>query len=220
MREVLSRAAYLDRWQELHGGYDPRGSRLVGPWLTVVHAVARPLARAGVAPDLVTLSGALVSALVVWIVSLQGRWLVLAAVVVGLSGLLDSVDGAAAVLQGRTSTFGAVLDSVVDRVSDVLYLVAFAVAGAPAWLCVAAGSVVLVQEYARARATAVGMDDIGVVTVGERPTRVIVVAMFLLAAGVYPTEAHLWVTLGAAASLVVGVVALVQLLVVVRRRLT
>jgi CDP-diacylglycerol--glycerol-3-phosphate 3-phosphatidyltransferase len=218
-REVLSRTAYLDRWQELHGGYDPRGSRLVGPWLSVVHAVASPLARAGVAPDVVTLSGAVVSALVVWIVSLQGRWLILAAVVVGLSGLLDSVDGAAAVLQGRTTPFGAVLDSVVDRVSDVLYLVAFAVAGAPAWVCVAAGSVVLVQEYARARATAVGMDDIGVVTVGERPTRVIVVAMFLLAAGIYPTEAHLWVTLGAAASLAVGVVALVQLLVVVRRRL-
>jgi phosphatidylglycerophosphate synthase len=218
-RDVLSRAEYLDRWQELHGGYDPRGSRLVGPWLSTVYVVARPLARAGAAPDLVTLSGALVSAVVVGIVSLQGRWLVLAAVVVGLSGLLDSVDGAAAVLQGRTTTFGAVLDSVVDRVSDVLYLVAFAVAGAPAWVCIAAGAVVLVQEYARARATAVGMDDIGVVTVGERPTRVIVVAMFLLAAGVYPSEAHFWVTAGAAVSLAVGIVALLQLLVVVRRRL-
>jgi CDP-diacylglycerol--glycerol-3-phosphate 3-phosphatidyltransferase len=218
-REVLSRTAYLDRWQELHGGYDPRSSRLVGPWLTLVLAVARPLARLGVAPDLVTLSGAVVSALVVWVVSLQGRWLVLAAVVVGLSGLLDSVDGAVAVLQRRASAFGAVLDSVVDRVSDVLYLVAFWVAGAPLGVCVGAGVVVMVQEYARARATALGMDDIGVVTVGERPTRVIVVAMFLLAAGVYPSEAHLWVTLGAWASLGVGVVALVQLLVVVRRRL-
>ena len=218
-REVLSRTAYLDRWQELHGGYDPRSSRLVGPWLTLVQAVARPLARLGVAPDVVTLSGALVSALVVWVVSLQGRWLVLAAVIVGLSGLLDSVDGAVAVLQQRTSAFGAVLDSVVDRVSDVLYLVAFWVAGAPLGVCVGAGVVVMVQEYARARATALGMDDIGVVTVGERPTRVIVVAMFLLAAGVYPSEAHLWVTLGAWASLGVGVVALVQLLVVVRSRL-
>jgi len=138
---------------------------------------------------------------------------------VGLSGLLDSVDGAVAVLQQRTSAFGAVLDSVVDRVSDVLYLVAFWVAGAPLGVCVGAGVVVMVQEYARARATALGMDDIGVVTVGERPTRVIVVAMFLLAAGVYPSEAHLWVTLGAWASLGVGVVALVQLLVVVRSRL-
>jgi len=148
-REVLSRTAYLDRWQELHGGYDPRSSRLVGPWLTIVQAVARPLARLGVAPDVVTLSGALVSALVVWVVSLQGRWLVLAAVIVGLSGLLDSVDGAVAVLQQRTSAFGAVLDSVVDRVSDVLYLVAFWVAGAPLGVCVGAGVVVMVQEYAR-----------------------------------------------------------------------
>jgi CDP-diacylglycerol--glycerol-3-phosphate 3-phosphatidyltransferase len=65
----------------------------------------------------------------------------------------------------------------------------------------------------------VGLDDIGILTVGERPTRVIVVAMFLLAAGIYPEAATTWATAGAAASLVIGAVALGQLLVVVRRRL-
>jgi CDP-diacylglycerol--glycerol-3-phosphate 3-phosphatidyltransferase len=76
------------------------------------------------------------------------------------------------------------------------------------------------QESARARAGAVGLDDVGIVTVGERPTRVIVVAMFLLAAGVYPSEAHLWAGAGAGVSLGVGIIALTQLLVVVRRRLS
>lgn len=219
-RAVLTRDEYLDRWQTLHGGYDPRGSKLVGPWLSTVYAVARPFARAGVPPDVVTLFGLVVSALVLWLCWLGGRWVILAAVVVGVSGLLDSIDGAVAVLTDRVSRWGAVLDSVVDRVSDALYLVAFWIVGAPVWVCVVAGVLLFTQEYARARATAIGMDDVGVVTIGERPTRVIVVAMFLLAAGIYPTSATTWATAGAAASLTIGLVALCQLLVVVRRRLT
>ena len=219
-REVLTRDAYLDRWATLHGGYDPRSSRFVGPWLTTVYALARPLARLGVRPDVVTLLGVVLSGVVVWLSALGGRWVLLAAVVVGASGLLDSLDGAVAVLTDRATRWGAVLDSLVDRVSDVLYLVALWLVGAPAWACVAAGAVVLTQEYARARATAVGMDDIGVVTLGERPTRVIVVAMFLLAAGIYVASAVRWASLGAYASLTIALVALAQLLVVVHRRLS
>ena len=219
-RDVLPRDAYLDRWQGLHGGYDPRGSRLVHPWLSFVYAVARPFARLGVPPDVVTLLGVVVSALVVWLCWLGDRWVLLAAVVVGASGVLDSVDGAVAVLTDRVTTWGAVLDSVVDRVSDVLYLVALWLVGAPAWACVTAGVLVFTLEYTRARATAVGLSDVGIVTVGERPTRVIVVAMFLLGAGIYVGSASWWASLGAYASAGIGAVALVQLLVVVRRRLT
>lgn len=218
-RSVLSREEYLDRWSTLHGGYDPRTNRFVGPWLTLVHACASPFARLGVPPDVVTVLGGLLSVVVVWVCTLGDRWLLLAAVLVGLTGLTDSLDGAVAVMTGRESRWGAVLDSVVDRVSDVLYLVALAVVGAPAWACVAAGVLLFTQEYARARAAAVGLDDIGVLTVGERPTRVTVVAMFLLAAGIYPASAAFWASLGAYASVAVGAVALVQLLVVVRRRL-
>jgi CDP-diacylglycerol--glycerol-3-phosphate 3-phosphatidyltransferase len=140
-------------------------------------------------------------------------------VLVGLTGLTDSLDGAVAVMTGRESRWGAVLDSVVDRVSDVLYLVALAVVGAPLWACLVAGVLLFTQEYARARAAAVGLDDIGVLTVGERPTRVTVVAMFLLAAGIYPASAAWWASAGAYVSVGVGAIALVQLLVVVRRRL-
>lgn len=218
-RDVPTREEYLDRWATLHGGYDPRGSRLVGPWLTFVYAVARPFARLGVPPDVVTLLGLAVSGLVVWLCSMGDRWVIAAAFVVGASGVLDSLDGAVAVLTDRVTRWGAVLDSVVDRASDVLYLVALWVVGAPAAVCVAAGVVLFTQEYARARAMAIGLDDVGIVTVGERPTRVVVVAMFLLAAGIYAASASWWATLGAWVSLVVGVVALVQLLIVVRRRL-
>jgi phosphatidylglycerophosphate synthase len=219
-RTVPSRSDYLDRWQTLHGGYDPRTSKVVGPWLSFVYAVARPFARLGVPPDAVTLLGVAVSAAVVWLCWLGDRWVLAAAFVVGASGVLDSLDGAVAVLTDRVTRWGAVLDSVVDRVSDALYLVALWLVGAPAGVCVAAGVVLFTQEYARARATAVGLDDVGIVTIGERPTRVIVVAMFLLGAGIYVGSAPWWAALGAWASLVIGVIALTQLLVVVRRRLT
>jgi CDP-diacylglycerol--glycerol-3-phosphate 3-phosphatidyltransferase len=148
-----------------------------------------------------------------------GRWAVAAAAVVVVSALLDSLDGAVALLTGRATAWGSVLDSVVDRVSDGLYLVALWLVGAPPGLCVAAGALTLLQEYARARAAAGGMREIGVVTVWERPTRVVVTALFLLGAGLYVARADLWAALGAAAWLGLGAVGLVQLLLVVRRRL-
>lgn len=217
---VLDRDAYFDRWAQLHGGYDPRSSILSRAWLTVAYTLARPLARMRVPPDLVTLTGALVAGLAVYLCWLGGRWVVAAAVVVALSGVLDNVDGAVAVMTSRTTRWGFVLDSVVDRLCDGLYLVALWLAGAPVWLCVVAGALMGLQEYTRARAGNAGMDEIGIVTVWERPTRVIVTAMFLLGAGIHVSSASAWATAGAAAWAGLGVVGLAQLVVAVRRSLT
>ncbi len=74
----------------------------------------------------------------------------------------------------------------------------------------------LLQEYLRARAAAAGMTEVGVVTVWERPTRVIVTATFLAAAAVLGDP---WPALGAWAWVGLGLVGFVQLAVVVRRRL-
>ena len=56
-------------------------------------------------------------------------------------------------------------------------------------------------------------------TVSERPTRVIVTLMFLLGAGVYPDAGRTWAGAGAAAWTFLGLVGMVQLLLVLRRRL-
>ncbi len=216
---VPTRADYLARWSQLHGGYDPSESRLTHLYLTIVYAVARPLAATRVPPDAVTLLGVGLSGVVVWVASLGGRWPILAFALVAVSGLVDSLDGAVAVLTDRVTRWGYVLDSVADRVSDGLYLVALWVLGADVWVCVAAGALMMLQEYARARATAGGLDDIGIVTVWERPTRVIATAMFLLGCGLYPSAADSWAQAGAYAWLVLGVIGLTQLLAMVRRRL-
>jgi CDP-diacylglycerol--glycerol-3-phosphate 3-phosphatidyltransferase len=214
---VPDRGEYLARWSRLHGGASTGG--LVGWWLGIAHAVARPIVRAGLGPWPVTAAGVLVAAATCWPASAGARWPVLAAVLAGASGLLDNLDGAVAVMSGRTSRWGFVLDSGCDRVADAAYCLALLLAGAPAWLAAAAAALAWLQEYVRARAAVAGMPEVGVVTVSERPTRVIVTAMFLLGAGVYPATGHLWAGAGAAAWTTLGAVGLGQLLVAAHRRL-
>jgi phosphatidylglycerophosphate synthase len=222
-RRVVSRApsgfdAYLAGWQQLHGT-DPRASRLVSGWLRVSYVLARPLARRGVTPTALTVLGVVVSAAVVGLAAAGGRWPLLAAPLVVLSGLLDSLDGAVAVLSGRSTRWGALVDALADRVSDVLYCAALWLLGAPGWLAVAAATLAFLHEYARARAGGLGLDDAATITVAERPTRVVGATMFLLAAGLYPSAAGSWATAGAAFGVVAGVVGLLQLLPTLRRRL-
>lgn len=213
----MDRDGYLARWAELHGGYDPRSNGLVRTWLSWTYVIARPLSRTGAPPDVVTLLGLVASGGAAALAAGgSGWWLLAAAVVVVGSALADSLDGAVAVLTDRATRWGAVLDGVADRCSDLGYLVALWLAGADAWACVVGGALMLLQEYARARAGAAGMAEVGVLTVWERPTRVIVTATFLASAALLGDP---WPTLGALAWVGLGVVGLVQLLVVVRRRL-
>jgi CDP-diacylglycerol--glycerol-3-phosphate 3-phosphatidyltransferase len=191
----------------------------VGWWLRFTYRLAVPLVRLRVGPDAVTVLGLLVAVAVLLPASRGGRWPLLGVVLVVVSGVLDNLDGAVAVLARRTTPWGFVLDSLCDRISDAAYVGALALAGGSWPLAVTGAALAWLHEYARARAAVAGMPEIGVVTVSERPTRVIVTAMFLLGAGLYPASAHGWALAGTAAWVTLGVVGLGQLLVVVRRRL-
>jgi CDP-diacylglycerol--glycerol-3-phosphate 3-phosphatidyltransferase len=201
-----------------HGGYDPAsGGALVRLWLGLTYRLARPLTAAGTPPAAVTALAAALPAAALPAASAGGRWPLLAALVVVVSGLLDNLDGAVAILRARTSAAGFVLDSVADRIADGLCLTVLWALGAPGWLTVAAGAGVVLLEYTRARAGNAGFGEIGVVTVGERPTRVILVAAGLLAAGVLPGWRAGIATAAAAAEVGAALVGLGQLTVVLRR---
>jgi CDP-diacylglycerol--glycerol-3-phosphate 3-phosphatidyltransferase len=213
----MDRAEYLERWSALHGEVPPVG--LVGGWLRLSHAIARPLAAAGIRPNAVTVAGLVLAGLVLPVAAGGDRWPLLAVLLIVLAGLLDSLDGAVAVLTDRVSRRGAVLDATCDRLADLCLISALWLAGgSPGW-CVAGGVVALLHEQLRASARAVGMREVGIVTVAERPTRVIVTATFLLGAGLYPDRAGGWATAGASAWTVIGIIGFLQLAVVVRRRL-
>jgi phosphatidylglycerophosphate synthase len=211
------RDGYFAEWAKVHGGYDPRGTSLVGWWLSGVYVVARPLARLGVSPSVLTAAGTLLAGLVPCVAVVGPRWPLLAGLVVAVSAALDNLDGAVAVLASRTSAWGYLVDSLVDRVSDTAYLVAFWLLGAAGWLVVVSGALLAMLEYARARAGNAGMGEVVVVTVGERPTRVIIAASFLVTAGIFPSVADDVAAVAVTLTLVVCLIGLGQLLLAARR---
>jgi CDP-diacylglycerol--glycerol-3-phosphate 3-phosphatidyltransferase len=209
---------YLARWQALHGGYDPRAARLTGAWLRVVHRVATPLAARRVSPDAVTWSSLVPAAAAVATAYAGGRWPILGAFLVVAGGVLDGVDGAVAAMTDRSTRFGFVLDSLADRVVDGLLLMSLWLLGAPGGLAIGAGAALVLLEYTRARAGFAGMSEIGIVTVGERPTRLVLAAMTFLVCGLVPGHEAV-AAAGAGATLAACLAGLAQLLPVVRRTL-
>jgi phosphatidylglycerophosphate synthase len=204
---------YAAGWRDLHGGYDPRtGSPVVRYWLRLAYVLGSAAARAGATPTVVTGAGLALSVGV----PLAARIPLLAALLVLLSAVADTVDGAVAVLTGRASRAGYVYDSLADRLSEACWLVALWRLGVPGWLLLGCGAVCWLHEYVRARAAAAGMSEVGVVTVAERPTRIILTVAALVVAAFLPGPA-VTVLVGLLAGL--AVVGLGQLLVTVRAKL-
>lgn len=221
-----SRAEYLVRWSQLHSGVDPSASRIINGWLAMSYAIGKPVARVGFSPNGITSLGLLVAAstpFLVWFGTdrSQSGWLWLAVLTCAVAGLVDSLDGVVAVITGRTSAWGYVYDSVADRISDCALLSALWFAGSPGVIVVGAGILTLTQEYSRARASAGGMSEVGVISIWERPTRIIVVAVFvgLCAWAPHGISSPKWATFGAWLALVLSLVGLTQVLVAVRRGL-
>lgn len=206
---------HLRRWSALHGGLRP--SALVRRWLGFVQLLATPLRR--VPPGALTLGGFLVAVGVPLVCLPGGRWPLLGAALVVCSGVLDSLDGAVAALAGRATGLGAVLDALADRCADTAYLLALWVLGAPGWLVGLGAGLAALQEYVRARAATLGMPESAVLTVWERPTRVLLAAFLLLGCGLLTGHADSIATAGAAAALGLGLLGLGQLGAAARRTL-
>jgi archaetidylinositol phosphate synthase len=176
---------HLRAWAGIHRTRPPEG--FVGGWIRAAAAVARPLARAGVSADAVTVA-ALVAALIAVPLAAVDGWVgpAAACLAVTVSGLLDSLDGAVAVQAGRPTRVGFLLDSALDRLADAALPASLAiVAGEAAEVAVAAVAASWWLEYVRARASLAAADAAGaqpdkqLVTPGERPTRIILTAVGL-----------------------------------------
>ena len=118
--------------------------------------------RLGIFPNTMTLIG--LAGNIVAAVLLALGHITIGGILVVVMGLVDSIDGTMARLRGMPTDFGAFVDSVTDRYSELLIfgglLYYFLAKGE--WISglgvyIAAGGSVLVS-YTRARAAAVGMD--------------------------------------------------------------
>jgi CDP-diacylglycerol--glycerol-3-phosphate 3-phosphatidyltransferase len=216
---VLSRDEYLAAWSRWHGDADPTSSTLVRGWLSTAYALARALS--WLPPLAATALGLLVAAGGTGLAAVGGTALVGAGLLVGLSGLLDSLDGALAIAGGRASRRGFVLDSAVDRLTEVAYAAALWLAGAPGLLATAFGALCWLPDYLRARAGQAGVTETGAISVWERPTRVILTGFTLGGAGVVQATGHgqTVVVGGTVAGVVLGAIGTAQLGITLRRAL-
>jgi CDP-diacylglycerol--glycerol-3-phosphate 3-phosphatidyltransferase/CDP-diacylglycerol--inositol 3-phosphatidyltransferase len=128
----------------------------------IISPVARLLLRLGVSPDAVTLVGTVCTCTAALWFAPRGH-LVVAALSVTVFALFDLLDGTMARTSGRVSTFGAFLDSTLDRIADAVVFGAVilyfggpgdSMAGqAVALWCLVTG---VSTSYARAKAESLG----------------------------------------------------------------
>lgn len=158
--------------------------------------IARFIARSGITPNVLTWIGLLlnfgVAAVLAWGHLFLGGFLVLAA------GAFDLLDGAVARVTGRSTKFGALLDSTFDRFSEaallfgilVFYARQNNVQGIIVVFLTMVGSFAV--SYVRARAEGLGIEcKAGWFT---RPERVILLALGLIFSPIpYVLLAALWI---------------------------
>ena len=154
------------------------------------------LARTRVTPNALTASGVTLCAIAAILVAFEHRnqllfyWAGAAVFVAG--SILDILDGALARAGGKSTPFGAFLDSTTDRVSEGFMLAAiayvFAYENKDVFVVVAVAAVAgsFLVSYTRARAEALGLK--GDVGIGSRAERVVVITAGLVLApwGVLP----------------------------------
>jgi len=183
----------------------------------------RGLARTRVTPNTLTTAGVKLCVVAAVIVPFEGRnellyyWLGAGIFVVG--SVLDILDGALARAGGKSTPFGAFLDSTTDRVGEGAMLAAiglvFANHGndiAAVFTIVAVAGSFLVP-YVRAKAEALGLrGDVGL---GSRAERVV-----LITGGRVLTPISIWLLVGAIALLAATAwLTVVQRILFVRKQL-
>lgn len=141
--------------------------------------LARALVRAGVSPDAVTIVGTIATITVAFTLVATGH-LVAGPLLLGLVLFADSIDGLMARHSGRNSSWGAFLDSVMDRFGDAAVFSALAIYGLSlggslgAWTAgfgFALVPLALIVSYARARAESLGVQ--ASVGIAERTDRLL-----------------------------------------------
>jgi archaetidylinositol phosphate synthase len=158
-------------------------------------AEAKAAHKIGLTPNMISVVGialAFLSAFTYTEWQTNRLYLLLATVLLLLSGFCDVLDGAIARLFEQASPFGGFLDSLLDRYADAIVYAGIIVGG----LCDALWGLIaltgsLLVSYSRARAEAAGikMESIGL---AERAERIIILAIASIAAFFWQPETNLF----------------------------
>ena len=206
---------YLVRWAQIHGTKRPTGLVLV--WLRMSFTLSTPLTRLN--PNVITAFGPLLMLVAIYFAESSNRNYFLASIIVFAVGLVDSFDGIVAVRTSKTSSWGAFLDGIVDRLIDTGIGLLLIVLGAPIEIAVLAFTIALIHEYMRAKASGLGFREVGVITPAEKPTRIAIGTMFLFACGVLPEQTSQLAIVATQAWLALGAISFAMLMRAFRKNL-
>jgi CDP-diacylglycerol--glycerol-3-phosphate 3-phosphatidyltransferase len=189
-------------------------------WTKVISPVAHLLIRLGVSPDAVTVVGTLGVVAGALVFFPQGK-LLTGVLVITAFVFSDLLDGTMARLTGKSSPFGAFLDSTLDRVGDGAIFAGLALYFAGpgdsrlylvlALICLVMGGV---TSYARARAESVGFQ--AKVGIAERADRLVAILVATGLGAIFDVPELMYVALWALA--VASTVTVVQRIWVVRQQ--
>jgi phosphatidylglycerophosphate synthase len=144
-------------------------------------------------PNFLTVTGFLITVIAAFVIP---RNIKLGGLLILAGGMFDMLDGIVARTRGKTSRFGAFLDSVLDRYSDAFIFLAiawyFAEKGNYTGVFLSFGTLVgaFLISYTRARAEGLGEScHVGIM---ERPERIILLIFATLTGWIIPV---LWIML-------------------------
>ena len=155
------------------------GHRLDRPLSMLI--TAYPLSR--LSPTALTLTGLIMNFIAAG--AIIAGWWQTAAVLIGVAGLFDMLDGTAARTREKATSFGGFIDSVVDRYSDMAILIAFIIYYARlndifmVCLCSITSIGCVLIPYTRARAEAfIDKCNIGIMERAERTILIVAGCLF------------------------------------------
>lgn len=167
--------------------------RVFGP---LVRLIARGFIRLGISPNAISVLAFLLG-LCAAIVLFLFHGYIIYAVLVFCAGLLDGVDGEVARQTKQMSVTGGFLDSMLDRLVDVIVLFPFLWLpnplpqfGPTVWWVTLAITGSLLVSYARSRAQAAGVTDTDV-GLAARSERLFILVVTSLLVVVYPAFPYL-----------------------------
>jgi len=170
----MKKDEFFSVWRGLHGNANISG--IVKAWLNISYLIVNPLSKERITPNILTILGLLFGVLLY--ANVQTLW---APALLVLSLICDGIDGSLAIVTNKSSKWGAILDSTVDRLTEIFWVLALYKIGADLKLVILVLLVASVQEYIRARAAGLGVSEVGIVTIAERPVRASFVFVVLIA---------------------------------------
>jgi len=146
----------------LHNFAQPFGRYVAHRLKQLAYPPARAVAKTGISPNSLTIAGFLINIGIAYLLA-TGHFLLGGSLVL-VAGAFDLLDGALARTTGKTTKFGALLDSTLDRYSEAVLLFGLVVyyvrddATTELLLIFAAIVGSMLVSYVRARAEGLGLD--------------------------------------------------------------